>query len=62
MTEQDSCTHNRTRLIAKDQDVEYLECVDCGFVFETAELLKQPDTEESRAVQPSKFDESLSDA
>jgi hypothetical protein len=46
------CRHLRTRLIAKDSDAEYVECLDCGAILESAE----------RTEQPSGFDESLSDA
>jgi hypothetical protein len=47
-----SCRHSRTRLIAKDSDAEYVECLDCGAILESGEL------PESSAG----FDESLSDA
>lgn len=33
-----ACRHTRTRLIAKDKDAEYLECLDCGGLFEIGEL------------------------
>ena len=45
------CKHSRKRLIAKDQDAEYVECLDCGTILEADEL-----------GEPSDFDESLSDA
>lgn len=32
-----SCPHTRTILIAKDEHEEYLECLDCGEIFEVAE-------------------------
>jgi hypothetical protein len=45
------CEHKHTRLIAKDADAQYVECLDCGEIFEVGEL------------KPSSgFDESLSDA
>ncbi len=46
-----ACKHSRTRLIAKDQDAEYVECLDCGAILEAGEL-----------SEPSGFNESLSDA
>ncbi|MGH9681600.1 MAG: hypothetical protein ACRD4Y_16770 [Candidatus Acidiferrales bacterium] len=49
------CRHARTRLIAKDSDAEYVECLDCGAILESAERAE-------RAEPPSGFDESLSDA
>ncbi len=32
------CAHPRTRVIAKDQDAEYRECLICGEIFEAGEL------------------------
>ncbi|HEV7967138.1 MAG TPA: hypothetical protein VGP19_06205 [Candidatus Acidoferrales bacterium] len=52
MNDPASCRHSRTRLIAKDSDAEYVECLDCGAILESGEL------PESSAG----FDESLSDA
>ncbi len=46
-----ACGHLRTRLIAKDSDAEYVECLDCGEILEAGEL-----------KEPSGFPESLSDA
>jgi hypothetical protein len=46
------CRHARTRLIAKDSDAEYVECLDCGAILESGEL---PEPQAG-------FDESLSDA
>jgi hypothetical protein len=48
-----ACQHKRTRLIAEDKDAQYVECLDCGEVFEVGEV-------EPKA--PSDLDESLSDA
>jgi hypothetical protein len=31
------CTHPHTRVIAKDQDAEYRECLICGEIFEAGE-------------------------
>lgn len=47
------CLHKRTRLIAKDKDEQYVECLDCGEIVETGEM-------EKPSAQG--FDESLSDA
>jgi len=46
-----SCKHTRTQLVAKDQDAEYVECLDCGVILEGDEL-----------DEPSGFNETLSDA
>ena len=52
------CKHERKRLIAKDDNSEYVECLDCGEILEAGEL---PATA-STSPNPSGFDESLSDA
>jgi hypothetical protein len=51
MPQPESCPHRHVRLIAKDQDAEYVECLDCGALLEKEEL-----------TESSGFDESLSDA
>lgn len=45
------CQHTRTRLIAKDDDSQYVECLDCGEILEAGEL-----------NDGANFGESLSDA
>lgn len=50
-----SCQHRRTLLIAKDEHEEYLECLDCGEIFDPAE-------QEPVAETDAGFGESLSDA
>lgn len=47
----DPCRHARTQLIAQDEAATYLECLDCGLIFEAEEM-----------EEPPPFDESLSDA
>ena len=47
-----ACKHDRTRVIAQDNDAKYVECLDCGAILEAEELKKQD----------SSFGESLSDA
>jgi len=56
MDETPSCKHGRTRLVAKDNDAEYVECLDCGALLEAGEVREAPRTD------PGGFDESLSDA
>jgi hypothetical protein len=46
------CPHRRTRLIAKDDEAEYAECLDCGAILEASE----------RPNPGAGFDGSLSDA
>lgn len=67
MTEAPACKHERTRLIAKDNEAEYIECVDCGAILETHELAEgaKPPSSQSgpgESAKPNPFDESLSDA
>ena len=50
-SEQRACRHTRTRLIAKDDDSQYVECLDCGEILEAGEL-----------NDGASFGESLSDA
>ena len=38
MPENSVCPHRRTQLIAKDDDAEYVECLDCGAILEHGEL------------------------
>jgi len=47
-----ACKHESTRLIAKDYDAQYVECLNCGEIFEAGELKNDAPG----------FDESLSDA
>jgi Zn ribbon nucleic-acid-binding protein len=51
-----TCKHQRTQLIAKDNDAQYVECLDCGEIFEGQEL------EKAEKKEAPGFDESLSDA
>lgn len=67
MTEIPACKHAHTRLIAKDNEAEYIECVDCGAILETRELTEAPKSAnpKSSPAEPATsnpFDESLSDA
>ena len=32
------CKHPRVRIVARDEDAEYVECLDCGEVFESGEF------------------------
>jgi transcription initiation factor TFIIIB Brf1 subunit/transcription initiation factor TFIIB len=61
-----ACQHKRTQLIAKDNEAQYIECLDCGEILETGEMQKPPKPGETKAEEAKKksagFDESLSDA
>lgn len=52
MSDSATCHHTRTQLVAKDENAEYVECLDCGAILEAGELPEKS----------SGFDESLSDA
>jgi Zn ribbon nucleic-acid-binding protein len=52
LTPEPACQHKRTQLIAKDEDAQYVECLDCGEILEAGEL---------KSDEPG-FGESLSDA
>jgi hypothetical protein len=56
------CRHARTQLIAKDQDAEYVECLDCGALLEAEELSRRAGSLGTEGGEPPGFDESLSDA
>lgn len=68
----DPCKHEKTRLIAKDNEAEYIECTACGTILETHELADAAKTQNveastAAAAKPetgksAPFDESLSDA
>lgn len=67
MTARNKCEHRRTRLIAKDNEAQYVECVDCGEILETGEFREAPTPaaapQKTEARAPAQgFDESLSDA
>jgi Zn ribbon nucleic-acid-binding protein len=67
MAEIPTCKHEHTRLIAKDNEAEYIECVNCGAILETHELAEDPKLANPKLnpLEPGKtnpFDESLSDA
>ncbi len=38
MTASATCGHAHTRVIAEDEFMKYLECMDCGLLFEAEEL------------------------
>jgi Zn ribbon nucleic-acid-binding protein len=56
MNENPSCKHLHTKLSAKDNDAEYVECLDCGAILDAREL-SEPAKRETNEV-----DGSLSDA
>jgi hypothetical protein len=66
-TAKTKCEHRRTRLIAKDNEAQYVECMDCGEILETGEIKEASATptqpqKSAAGSPPAGFDESLSDA
>jgi uncharacterized Zn finger protein len=41
------CKHPRVRVVAREEDSEFVECMECGEVFESSEF-KDMDIEESK--------------
>jgi len=41
------CKHPKVRVVAREDDVEYLECLECGEVFDSEELRDPPPEETS---------------
>lgn len=33
-----ACKHPKVRIVSRDEDAEYVECLDCGEVFESGEF------------------------
>jgi Zn ribbon nucleic-acid-binding protein len=46
-TDLKSCKHPSVRIVAREEDVEFVECLDCGDVFESSEF-KDMDIEETK--------------
>jgi len=41
------CKHPRVRVVAREEDAEFVECLECGEVFDSSEF-KDKDIEESK--------------
>ena len=41
------CKHPRVKVVAREEDAEFVECLECGEVFESSEF-KDMDIEETR--------------
>jgi hypothetical protein len=44
------CKHPRVRVVAREEDAEFVECLECGEVFESSEF-KDMDIEETKLKQ-----------
>ena len=47
----EQCKHPRVQIVARDEDAEYVECKECGEVFESSEF-KDMALEEQTAPDP----------
>jgi len=45
-----ACKHPRVRIVAREEDAEFVECLDCSEVFESSEF-KDMDIEESKTEE-----------
>ena len=45
------CKHPRVRIVARDEDAEFVECQECGEVFEASEFKDMAIEENSRAAE-----------
>ena len=46
-SEMAKCKHPRVKIVAREEDLEFVECLECGEVFESSEF-KDMDIEESK--------------
>jgi hypothetical protein len=44
------CKHPSVRIVAREEDSEFVECLECGEVFESSEF-KDMDIEESKQLE-----------
>ena len=49
-TIREQCKHPRVQIVARDEDAEYVECKECGEVFESSEF-KDMALEETKASE-----------
>ena len=45
------CKHPRVRVVAREEDAEFVECQECGEVFDSSEFKDMAIEEKSRAVE-----------
>ncbi|MBV9073542.1 MAG: hypothetical protein JOZ10_07930 [Acidobacteria bacterium] len=45
------CKHPRVRVVAREEDAEFVECQECGEVFDSSEFKDMMIEEESRAAE-----------
>jgi Zn ribbon nucleic-acid-binding protein len=45
------CKHPRVRIVAREDDTEFVECLECGDIFDSSEL-KDMNIEETKLNRP----------
>ena len=45
------CKHPRVRIVARDEDAEFVECQECGEVFDASEFKDMAIEENSRTAE-----------
>jgi len=45
------CKHPRVRVVAREEDAEFVECEQCGEVFDSSEFKDMAIEEKARAVE-----------
>ena len=50
-TSREQCKHPRVQIVSRDEDAEYVECKECGDVFESSEF-KDMELEEAKVPDP----------
>jgi hypothetical protein len=54
------CKHPKVRIVSRHEDTEYLECLDCGYVFDSDEFrdMEIEDTVEAEAESDPRLEDS----
>jgi hypothetical protein len=47
-----ACKHPRVRVVAREEDAEYVECLECGEVFDSDEFRDMQIEESSQSQSP----------
>jgi len=48
MNQQPPCKHLRVQIVSRDEDAEFVECKDCGEIFESSEFKDMNIEEQTR--------------
>lgn len=47
----DMCKHQRVQIVAREEDAEFVECLECGEIFESSEFKDMAIEENSQASE-----------